>query len=81
MLSDSRVTKAVLIFLRNTGVGQMITIPPREDAGNATYNPALWILCCFSRRRKENPTLTAWYPQMGRGIWVHILGGKNQELP
>ena len=81
MLSDGRVTKAVLTFLQNTGVGQMITIPPREDAGDATYNPALWILCCFSRRRKGNPTLTAWHPQMGREIWVHILGGKNQGLP
>ena len=30
---DERETKAVLSFLRKTTVGQMATIPPRDEAG------------------------------------------------
>ena len=30
---DERATKAVLSFLRKTKVGQIVTIPPRDEAG------------------------------------------------
>ena len=33
LFGDERATKAVLSFLRKTKVGQMVTIPPRDEAG------------------------------------------------
>ena len=33
LFGDERATKAVLSFLRKTKVGQMVTIPARDEAG------------------------------------------------
>ena len=34
LFRDERATRAVLSFLRKTKVGQMVTIPPRGEAGD-----------------------------------------------
>ena len=33
LFGDERATKAVLSFLRKTRVGQLITVPPRDEGG------------------------------------------------
>ena len=33
LFGDERATRAVLSFLRKTKVGRMVTIPPRDEAG------------------------------------------------